>query len=70
MIAEVIASAFASGFSWSGDAAGKPTYCAPRDIKGPQIMSAFDRFLKDNPSALRRGDVGARRKAFPCGQRT
>src|SRR5690348_4168004 len=28
MVAEVIASAFASGFSWGGDAAGKHTYCA------------------------------------------
>ena len=28
MVAEVIASAFASGFSWGGDAAGKRVYCA------------------------------------------
>ena len=29
MIAEVIASAFASGFSWGGEAGGMNTYCAP-----------------------------------------
>jgi hypothetical protein len=50
MIAEVIASAFASGFSWGGDAAGKRIYCAPPDLKGPQIMSAFEAFVRDHPA--------------------
>ena len=50
MVAEVIASAFASGFSWGGDTAGKHAYCAPPDLKGRQIMSAFEEFLKDNPN--------------------
>jgi hypothetical protein len=49
MVAEVIASAFASGFSWGGDAAGKRGYCASPDIKGGQIMSAFEEFLRENP---------------------
>jgi hypothetical protein len=49
MVAEVIASAFASGFSWGGDAAGKRAYCASPDLKGGQIMSAFEEFLRDNP---------------------
>jgi hypothetical protein len=34
MVAEVIASAFASGFSWGGDLAGKRAYCASSDLKG------------------------------------
>jgi hypothetical protein len=42
MVAEVIASAFASGFSWGGDAAGKHAYCALPDLKGRRIMSAFE----------------------------
>ena len=70
MVAEVIASAFASGFSWGGDAAGKRTYCAPRDLKGPQIMSVFEEFLKDNPTVADRpyGEAmaGTLKKAFPC----
>jgi hypothetical protein len=71
MIAEVIASAFASGFSWGGDAGGKRTYCAPPDLKGPQIMSAFEVFLKDNPSMADHpygaAMAGTLRRAFPCG---
>jgi Rap1a immunity proteins len=70
MVAEVIASAFASGFSWGGDAAGKQAYCAPPDLKGPQIMGAFEAFVRDNP-ALAERPYGATmaatlRKAFPC----
>ena len=34
MVAEVIASAFASGFSWGGGAAGRRAYCASPDLKG------------------------------------
>ena len=34
MLAEVIASAFASGFSWGGHVAGKHAYCANPDVKG------------------------------------
>jgi hypothetical protein len=32
MVAEVIASAFSSGFSWGGDAAGRRAYCAPQGL--------------------------------------
>jgi hypothetical protein len=74
MVAEVIASAFASGFSWGGDAAGKRIYCAAPDLKGTQIMSAFEAFIRDNPALAERpyGEAMARtlRKAFPCGQGT
>jgi hypothetical protein len=70
MVAEVIASAFASGFSWGGDAGGKRGYCAPRDLKGPQIMGAFEAFVRDNPALAERpyGEAMSRtlRKAFPC----
>jgi hypothetical protein len=45
MVAEVISSAFASGFSWGGDDAEKQAYCAPRDLKGSQILSALEAFL-------------------------
>src|SRR5258708_7842052 len=70
MVAEVIASAFASGFSWGGDVAGKRAYCASPDLKGGQIMGAFEQFLRDNPkmadapygSAM----AGTLSKAFPC----
>jgi hypothetical protein len=50
MVAEVIASAFASGFSRGGDAAGKRAYCASPDLRGGQIMSAFEQFLRENPN--------------------
>jgi hypothetical protein len=73
MVAEVIASAFASGFSWGGDAAGKRAYCAPPDLKGRQIMSAFEVFVRDNPVLAERpyGEAmsGTLRKVFPCNGR-
>ena len=70
MVAEVIASAFASGFSWGGDSAGKRAYCAPPDLKGPQIMSALEEFLRDNPR-MADAPYGAAMaatlpRAFPC----
>jgi hypothetical protein len=74
MVAEVIASAFASGFSWGGDVAGKRAYCAAPGLKGGQIMSAFEVFVRDNPALAERpyGEAmaGALRKEFPCGQGT
>jgi len=70
MVAEVIASAFASGFSWGANASGKRAYCASPDLKGGQIMSAFEEFLKDNPKMADEpyGAVmaGTLIKAFPC----
>jgi hypothetical protein len=70
MVAEVIARTFASGFSWGG-ATGKRTYCAPLDLKGPRIMSAFEAFMKDNPD-LAEQPYGAAMsqtlaKTSPCG---
>jgi Rap1a immunity proteins len=71
MVAEMIASAFASGFSWGGDAAGKRAYCAAPDLKGGQIMSAFEEFLRDNPKLADEpygaAMAGTLSKAFPCG---
>ena len=70
MVAEVIASAFASGFSWGGDSAGKRAYCASPDLKGGQIMSAFEDFLRDNPKIADQPYGAAMAatlsKAFPC----
>jgi Rap1a immunity proteins len=70
MVAEVIASAFASGFSWGGTNAGKRVYCASPDLKGGQIMSAFEVFLKVNPTMANEpygaAMAEALRKAFPC----
>jgi hypothetical protein len=69
MVAEVIASAFASGFSWGGDSIGKRTYCASPDLKGNQIMGAFEVFVRDNPALAERpyGEAMSQtlRKAFP-----
>jgi hypothetical protein len=75
MVAEVIASAFASGYSWGGDAPGKRAYCAPPEFKGPQIMGAFEAFVGDHPALAERpyGEAMAAtlRTAFPCtAQRT
>jgi hypothetical protein len=70
MVAEVIASAFASGFSWGAGATGKHAYCAPPDLKGPQIMGAFEEFLGHNPSMADEpyGSAMAATlvNAFPC----
>jgi hypothetical protein len=49
MVAEVIASAFASGLSWKGSFGGKEVYCPPPGLKGGQVMTAPDRFLASNP---------------------
>jgi hypothetical protein len=71
MVAEVIASAFASGFSWGGDAAGKRAYCAPPDLRGRQIMSALEEFLRENPKMVAEpygaAMAGTLSKSFPCG---
>ena len=70
MVAEVIASAFASGFSWGGGEPGKPAYCAPPDFKGPQLMGALEAFVGDHPSLAEQpyGEAMAAtlRTSFPC----
>ena len=53
-LAEVIASAFASGLSWRGSLGGKEVFCPPPDLKGQKIMSAFEQFLQDNPDLAER----------------
>jgi hypothetical protein len=58
MVAEMIAAAFASGFTWGGEAAGKPLYCAAPDLKGREIMTAFEAFLRDHPE-MASGTYGA-----------
>jgi hypothetical protein len=49
MVAEVIASAFASGLSWKGSLGGKEVYCPPPGFKGGQVMTTLDEFLASNP---------------------
>ncbi len=70
IVAEVIASAFASGFSWGGDMAGKHVYCAQPNIKGRKIMIAFEAFLRDHPQTAGEPYGAAMaatlRGAFPC----
>lgn len=70
MVAEVIASAFASGYSWGGDAAGKQVYCASPSLKGGQIMSAFEVFLRDHRNLAEKpyGEAMAASlsRGFPC----
>jgi hypothetical protein len=71
IVAEVIASAFTSGFSWGGDAAGKRVYCASPGLKGREIMSAFEEFLRDNPKMADEpygaAIAGTLIKSFLCG---
>ena len=70
MVAEVIASAFASGLSWKGTLAGKEVYCPPQGFKGGQVMAALDQFLVSNPDLAEKsyGDAMAASlsRAFPC----
>jgi hypothetical protein len=70
MVAEVIASAFASGLSWRGTLAGTEVYCPPEGFKGDQVMTALDRFLVSNPDMAEKsyGDAMAvsLTRAFPC----
>ncbi len=71
-VAEVIASAFASGMSWAGTIEGHPLYCPPPNgaFTGSQAMSILESFIADHPEmadetyglALSAG----LRRAFPC----
>lgn len=69
-LAEVIASAFSSGVSWAATIGGKQIYCPPPGLKGGEVMSAFERFLADNPETAEKpyGDAMAATLArtFPC----
>ena len=70
MVAEVIASAFASGLSWKGTLGGKEVYCPPQGLKGGQVMATLDQFLVSNPDMAEKsyGDAMAASlsRAFPC----
>ena len=70
MVAEVIASAFATGLSTAGSLSGKPVYCPPPGAKGSEALSALERFLADHPDLAERpyGDALAAslRQQFPC----
>lgn len=71
-VAEVIASAFASGMSWSGAIGGKPVYCPPPApaLTGKQVMSILESFVADNPDAADKpygfALSASLRRAFPC----
>ena len=70
MLAEVIASAFASGLSWSSAHGGKEVYCPPPNLKGPEFMIDVEKFLQDHPDMAEKtyGDAVAASLslAFPC----
>jgi hypothetical protein len=69
-VAEVIASAFASGLSWCSHLGGTEVYCPPPDLGGREIMSALERFLEVNPDMAEKAYGAAiaasLRYAFPC----
>ncbi len=50
-VAEVIASAFASGMSWAGTIEGHPLYCPPPigTFTGNQAKSILESFIADHP---------------------
>ena len=69
-VAEVIAAAFSGGLSWRGSLAGKEIYCPPPGLKGEQVMSAFEQFLKEKPEMAEKpygaAMAGSLSRAFPC----
>jgi hypothetical protein len=70
MIAEVIASAFATGLITAGSLTGKPVYCLPPGAKGSEALSNFERFIADHPDLAERpyGEALAASliQEFPC----
>jgi hypothetical protein len=50
-VAEVIASAFASGMTWAGTIEGHPLYCPPPTVAftGSQAMTILESFIADHP---------------------
>ncbi len=70
MIAEVIASAFATGLSTAGKLDGKPVFCPPLGAKGSDALSTLERFLADHPDMAEKpyGEALAASLAreFPC----
>jgi hypothetical protein len=69
-LAEVIASAFASGLVAAGRLGGREVFCPPSDLGGKQIMSALERFVADNPDLADEpyglAMAASLRDTFPC----
>jgi hypothetical protein len=72
MLAEVIASAFASGMSWAGTIEGHPVYCPPSTapLVGKQLMGILEHFVAENPDAADKtydfALSASLSRAFPC----
>ena len=72
MLAEVIASAFASGMSWAGKIEGHAVYCppSPSPLAGGQLMNILERFVSDNPDTADKtygfALSASLSRAFPC----
>jgi len=71
-VAEVMASAFASGMSWAGTIEVRPLYCPPPigTFTGNQAMNILESFIADHPETADKTyglalSAGLRR-AFPC----
>ncbi len=71
-VAEVIASAFASGMSWASTMKGHPVYCPPQAIAltGNQVMSILESFVAANPETADKpygfGLSASLGRAYPC----
>ena len=71
-VAEVIASAFASGMSWAGTIEGHPVYCPPptASLTGNHLMTLLDTFVADHPDAADKtygfALSASLSRAFPC----
>ena len=70
MLAEVIASAFASGLAWSAAHGGKAVYCPSPGLTGHEAMTAFEEFLQEHPDLAEKqyGDAlsASLGRQFPC----
>jgi Rap1a immunity proteins len=70
MIAEVIASAFATGLITAGSLTGRPVYCPPLGAKGSEALGNLERFLAHHPDMAEKpyGDALAASlvQEFPC----
>jgi hypothetical protein len=70
LVAEVIASAFASGLAAAGRLGGREIICPPSDLGGKQIMTALERFVDKNPNLADQpygvAMAASLSRAFPC----
>jgi hypothetical protein len=69
-VAEVIASAFASGLAWAGTLSQNGIYCPPSGLAGPEVMSALESFVGQHPQVADQpyGEAlaAALSRAYPC----